>query len=404
MKVGVYFSGSPKEGGGAYTFEYEIFQALSRVVTESRHEMLLFYEGGTNREFFVLDEAQGAKIKTQAIIAPLQRFKFIRKVYNRFRHELGISAAPKLSTLDEIARQEKIDMFWSVSFVLPPTDSPYIATVWDIQHRLQPWFPEVSQSGIWHAREGYYSTYLRRACYILTPNVVGQNELSLFYGIPSERFRLLPHPSPLIEYIPDEETVHRLLTKYHLPKGYLFYPAQFWAHKNHANLLLALQILKDNFGQKKHLVLVGSDQGNLEYIRNLTQTLGLEEQVHFLGFVPRDDLIALYHGAFALTYTSLFGPENLPPLEAFRCACPVIISDYNGARQQLGDAALFVNGLNPNAIAQAIWQLECEPELRLTLIERGRQHAGRYTGDDYVRDVFKIFDEFEAVRRNWGNV
>ena len=151
------------------------------------------------------------------------------------------------------------------------------------------------------------------------------------------------------------------------------------------------------------LVFVGSDKGNLEYIRNLAQTLGLAGQVHFLGFVPREDLIALYHGAFALTYMSLFGPANLPPMEAFACGCPVFVSDYRGARQQCEEAARFVNGLDPEDIAKAIQELKQNPELQLALIEKGHKLAARYTWESYILDIFKIFDEFEPVRRTWGN-
>ena len=152
------------------------------------------------------------------------------------------------------------------------------------------------------------------------------------------------------------------------------------------------------------LVLVGSDKGNLKYVLGLANTLGLEEQVHFLGFVTREELISLYQGAFALTYLSLFGPENIPPLEAFKFGCPVITANYNGAREQGGEAALYVNGLDPDAIAQAIRELHDRPDFRLSLINKGSERAGQYNGGSYIWDVFKIFDEFEAVRRNWGSM
>ena len=58
--------------------------------------------------------------------------------------------------------------------------------------------------------------------------------------------------------------------------------------------------------------------------------LGVAERVHFLGFVETDELVALYHHAHALTYMSLFGPENLPPLEAMALGCPVVAADVPG--------------------------------------------------------------------------
>ncbi len=401
MKVGVYFPGFPEEAGGAHAFEQEMIQSLSRLAGESRHEWVVFF--GKTGDFAGPVERTNPAIETHVVEEPRPRLKIVRKIYQRLRKELGMSSSSgALSGLQLAAQQNKIEFIWFATSIFIPVDIPYIATVWDIQHRLQPWFPEVSQAGVWEEREAYYSAYLKRAAYIITPNSAGQKELSLFYQIQPERFRLLPHPAPHIERISTHEEVNRVLEKYHLPRGYLLYPAQFWAHKNHVNLLLALQTLKDQHGQVKHLVLVGSNQGNFEYVREMAKTLGIESQVHFPDFVSREDLIALYCGAFALVYMSLFGPENLPPLEAFQCGCPVIVSNNSGALEQLGDAALRVDGLNPAEIASAIIRLGQDTDLRQAIIEKGHLRAKSYNGMDYVRDVFKICDEFEPIRRNWG--
>ena len=123
--------------------------------------------------------------------------------------------------------------------------------------------------------------------------------------------------------------------------------------------------------------------------------------VAFLGFVPLEDLVALYRGAFALAYVTFFGPENLPPLEAFALGCPVVASDVSGAREQLGEAALLVDPRDPAKIAAGIKALHDDKDLRRRLIENGRARAERWTAKDFVREVFKTFDEFEPVRRCW---
>ena len=223
----------------------------------------------------------------------------------------------------------------------------------------------------------------------------------MFYQIPPARFRRLRHPVPRIEKKPTMEEVTSVLQKYHLSNSYILYPAQFWAHKNHVNLLKALAILQEKFKLDLHLVLTGSDQGNLEYIINIVQDLQLKEKVHFLGFIPHDDLVALYAGAFALTYMTYFGPENLPPLEAFACGCPVIASAVAGAAEQLGEAALLVDGSRPEEIALSIKKIQDDPQLRETLIRKGLRRAKEYSAPDYLRDVFTMLDEFEVIRSNW---
>ncbi len=134
---------------------------------------------------------------------------------------------------------------------------------------------------------------------------------------------------------------------------FLFYPAQFWPHKNHVNLLHAVKLLKQR-GRNISLVLTGSDHGNLAYVRKTAQDLGLDDHVHFCGFVPYEDILTFYREARALSYVSFFGPENLPPLEAMALECPVILSDIPGVRALHGDGPILVDPRKPDAIADSV--------------------------------------------------
>ncbi len=192
-----------------------------------------------------------------------------------------------------------------------------------------------------------------------------------------------------------------MLHKYSLPKDYLFYPAQFWSHKNHVNLLHALKVLEERDGLLFPLVFVGTDCGNQEYVRSIAGKLNLQDRVHFLGFVPREDLIGLYQNALALTYVSLCGPENLPPLEAFALGCPVIASRISGAQEQLGDAALLVDPTDIEGLATAIKSIYADQDRRQKLICSGKERAAGWTAKHYVQELLKFFDSFELVRRCW---
>jgi glycosyltransferase involved in cell wall biosynthesis len=114
-------------------------------------------------------------------------------------------------------------------------------------------------------------------------------------------------------------------------------------------------------------------------------------------------LISLYRKAFALTYVTFFGPENLPPLEAFALGCPVIASNVEGAQEQLGDAAVLVDPKDPREIAFAVKALHDDVIWRQTLIQRGLKRAGRFTGEDFVNGILSVLDDFELVRRCWTN-
>lgn len=392
MKVGVFVDSYQPEDGGGYTMQSEIFRALSRLHAKSSHEFVIF--SPPNRQ--IVEEARNAGLKW----VPYQRPGFFEKTIVFFvRNFPSLRGRLKWrSAFERKARKDGIEFIWFLGPRPHTVDLPYLTIVLDLQHRKQPWFPEVGEYGEWEARERQLAPFLQRAAGIITGTNAGKQEIVRFFGVPEERIHLLPHPTPV--YINSVSAADRL-PQSGLPANYLFYPAQFWAHKNHVNLLMALKQLKDS-GLEIPLVLTGSDFGNLGFLKQRIEELGLTGQVKFLGFVDSADLVALYRDALALVYVSFFGPENLPPLEAFAVGCPVIASRVDGAEEQLGDAAMLVSPDSPEEIASAIRRLHDDPSLRQELIARGRQRA-RWSTDDFVTGAFKILDQFEAIRRNWGN-
>jgi glycosyltransferase involved in cell wall biosynthesis len=393
VRIAVYLPAiAPTEGGG-FTFQKSIFASLACLAPESRHEFLVYCRDASysakNVRSIAVRRGLGTAFRARTSV-------LLRDAQDR---HLGRRPLDLTSWFESSAHAEGVDTVWFPTPHFEECEIPYVFTIWDMQHLVQPWFPEVAKGGEWLARDAMFRRNIRRAVRTIVPNKTAAHEVMTAFGITEDRLLMLPHPTPNIE-LPSEDEIARVRQKYSLPQRYLFYPAQFWAHKNHVNLLHALKLLRDDDADFS-LVLCGSDKGNEAHVRATAETLGLTSHVRFLGFAPDDDLPALYGGAFALVFVSFFGPENLPPLEAFVIGCPVITSEYAGAREQLGDAALFVSPVDPRQIASAVLQLDREPQLRATLVERGRTRQP-WSGDDYVRGVISFFDQFAAVRRNWA--
>ena len=184
--------------------------------------------------------------------------------------------------------------------------------------------------------------------------------------------------------------------------GFLFYPAQFWPHKNHLRLIQALHHLKHGAGLTPALVLGGSHSGSLRRrtfaaAMRTARRLGVDGQVRYLGFIPDDDMSALYAEAAALAMPTFFGPSNIPVLEAFAVGCPVLTSDIRGIREQTDGAAILVDPRSPEAIADGLRRLLTSSEERHALVARGREVLSRYTPEDYRR-VLKGALESAKVR------
>jgi glycosyltransferase involved in cell wall biosynthesis len=406
MKVGVYCPDNNPLTGGGYTYQAELMYALSELAGESKHNFVVFTPYPDDlRQFIHSQKIQIVKTSKYSFF-PSGLFFGLQYLAGFFFNRL-FNFIPQLDNyrhgnrFEKIAKSHTIEFVWFPTPLSIPINIPYLATLWDLQHRIQPYFPEVAEKGAWERREAFNSRYLQRASIIVVGTETGRKEVERFYQVPSERIKILPLPTPRFTLTQSSKKEQDILKKYAIPPNYLFYPAQFWSHKNHVNLLLALQMLKEKHNLSIPLVLVGSDKGNEKYIRNLISSLELSSQVHILGFVPQEDMTALYQNALALTFMTFFGPDNLPPLEAFALGCPVVASKVSGAEEQLGDAALLVDPKSPEQIADAIFNVYNSPDLRKTLIERGLKRAQQWTGHDFVRGVFSILDEFEAIRRCW---
>lgn len=382
MKIGVYCEGIEEEVGGGFTFQDEMLGAIRTLGGATGHEFILL---SWDRHF-------GMSFSEPHIC--------VQHLSHRRRR---LARLPGFSSFDPYAPliDAGVELIWNLTpFNHLTLDIPNITIVWDLQHRLQPFFPEVSQGGEWSHRERKYTQLLQRAAVVICGTLAGQREVKQFYGVPAERLRMLPHPTPGFALsggagssapLPFPET-----------EPFLFYPAQFWPHKNHVGLLRALHVLREDHQVKLHAVFTGSDKGNLDHVQQAVRHLALESQVHFLGFVSREQLIWLYRKALCLVYPSYFGPENLPPLEAFALGCPVIAAAVPGADEQLGDSALLVPPADPAAFATGILSLLNEPAAWERRKALGRSRASKWTGGDFFSGVMRIAAELEPVCACWG--
>ena len=266
-----------------------------------------------------------------------------------------------------------------------------IFPIHDLQHRLQTHFPEVSANGEFVRREILYRNSVRKAKAILTDSETGKEDVIQLYRADKNRIFPLPFLTPTFRKpVLDPENKQILAEKYSLPAAYFFYPAAFWPHKNHERLIRAIALLHTQYKIKAHLVLSGSKKREFDSLFKLTVSLGLQDFVHFIGFVDEDDLPELYHHSIALVMPTFFGPTNIPVLEAWTAGCPVISSDIRGIQEQVGNAGLLVDPLNEMKIAEAMQILWTDPAKRNELIELGYERVSAWTPEQFANRLKKI--------------
>lgn len=108
------------------------------------------------------------------------------------------------------------------------------------------------------------------------------------------------------------------------------------------------------------------------------------------GYVSDRALRALYEHAMCFAFPSLYEGFGLPPLEAMRCGCPVIVSERASLPEVCGEAALYCTATAPATLAAQIRRLFSSAQLRSEMRERGLGHATSFTWERAARQFVEI--------------
>jgi glycosyltransferase involved in cell wall biosynthesis len=275
----------------------------------------------------------------------------------------------------------------------------YITTVWDLAHRDNPEFPEVRNFNEYFIRERNYINHLGPAVVVLTDSKQLAECAAFRYGIDPGRFLPMPFaPATFVDQV-QGSSKEEVLKTYGLTEGYFYYPAQFWAHKNHIRILEALLLLKAD-GWRPSVVFTGKDSGNRSFLEKFVTQHSLQEQVIILNYVPTEDMRGLYEGSVAVVMPTYFGPTNLPPLEAWSLGKPLIYSSH--LNEQAGDAALLIDPDNASELAEAM--MKCtDSSVCMQLVEAGKRRL-QFIADQRASaesELIRRLERFATRRRCW---
>ena len=300
--------------------------------------------------------------------------KSFRNLKFLFRHR---------SNLNRILEYEDFDFVWFMAPAGEVLDIPFATTLWDLEFRAQPFFPEVSRYGEWKRRQGLNQSVLQRASFVIVGTNYGAAQAHHFFGV--DQRRILVAPFALHSLI--EERVDKR------DPNLIFFPAQFWPHKNHTTLVKAFKLAREKSGRNLRLILPGSDKGNFSLIKKYVEELKLTESVDFPGFISNIELTNLYKTAALMVYPSLFGPDNLPPLESLLHGCPVIVADIPGSKEQLGDSVEYFNPVSEIDLSNRI----------LENLDRWASFEKIQVKDpeETLRSILIRIAEFECYIRTW---
>jgi len=244
----------------------------------------------------------------------------------------------------------------------------------------------------------FMPVFVRRADAIITISESSQRDLVRLYNVPTERITVIYEGvDARFQSNSDPESSTSLRQRYHLPDRFILYVGTIEPRKNLTTLLEALKPLQGMYSGLK-LVIAGRPGWLYQPTFDRIKALGLEDQVRVLGYVPDEDLPALYRAAEVFVFPSLYEGFGLPPLEAMACGTPVICSNTSSLPEVVGDAGLLVNPHDVAAWTAALERLLSEAELRQELRQRGLHRATKFTWKEAAGRTLEVYQRLTGAR------
>lgn len=286
------------------------------------------------------------------------------------------------------ARTGRFDLYHEPNFVPFRTGLPLVVTVFDLSVLL---FPQWHPAERVKAHEAAYARGLARADHVIVGTEAVRAEAQRHLGLSPDRVTaMLCGVGP--QFRPQSpDVIARLRAKHNLPPRYTLYVGTIEPRKNIGTLLKAFCDLPAKTREACPLVLAGGWGWKAEAERDLfTSTAKPLGAIH-LGYVPDDDLPALYAGAEALLYPSFYEGFGMPPVEAMACGTAAVTSTADAVREVVGTNALTIAPDNLDGWRDALARIATDREFLAYYRRRGIAHAATFTWEACARVTHGVY-------------
>jgi glycosyltransferase involved in cell wall biosynthesis len=401
MRIGIDYTSAATQGAGIGRYTRELMRAL--LAAPSPHHYSFFYASPDRIDESAISNQQSA-IKRLPF-----HDKWLMRLWQRFRIPLPVELIVG-----------KVDLFHSPDFTLPPTlpGVPTLLTVHDLSFVRDP-------DSAWPSLRAFLNKAVprsvKRATHVLADSIATKNDIIELFGTAPEKITVL-YGGVEARFAPvrAQAEIDRVCAKYSLPRPFILSVGTLQPRKNYGRLiqsvaqLIGIEHPERNgahlstplrFAQDAraveskdalHLVIAGGKGWLYESIFDQVKLLGLENRVHFPGFVGDADLPALYSAAEVCAYVSTYEGFGLPLLEAMACGTPAVASNVSSLPEVIGDVGLQVDPRDVSAIARALDQMLTQSDLRAASIAAGIERARTFTWEKAARELLAIYDAMKG--------
>jgi glycosyltransferase involved in cell wall biosynthesis len=295
-------------------------------------------------------------------------------------------------TLSVELRRRPVDVL-HVQYTAPPfTPCPVVASIHDLSfEHLPETFKRRSRAQL---RLTVRCT-VRKAAQILTLSEFSRRDIIETYGVDPARVAVTPLAAPPhFAPVTDETKLQGVRRRYGIERDYILSVGSIQPRKNLKRLIGAYSLLRGSRSQGKlpQLVLVGKRGWLFDEVLRSVDEHRQDNDIVLTGYVPEDDLPALYSGALCFSYPSYFEGFGLPVVEAMQCGAPVIAGNRSSLPEVVESAGLLVDPFDERKLAEAIAKMIDDPDYRGELRAKGLARARAFSWTNTARLTLQAYE------------
>ena len=301
-------------------------------------------------------------------------------------------------------RKNNYDLYHSPNYVLPYF--LYFPSVLTIHDLITLNFPQFCQfKSVLYFRL-FLPNSIKKATKIIAVSYKVKEDILRRFNIYPDKIEVVYQGvNPIFKKIRDKGILSKTRDKYYLPDQFLLFVGNIEPKKNLVRLIKAFDILRKTTELKHKLVIVGKKGWKYNSVFKTIYKLKIGNEIIFTGYVPEEDLPAIYSMADLFVFPSLYEGFGIPPLEAMACETPVLVSNKGALPETTGGKCLQVNPYDINDIAKGINTLLTDEALRTKTIENCKKWVKDFTWERAARQTIKVYERilFRDVLRKSEN-